>query len=556
MGDVTQPATTKSDKSSQETKVNTEVNHAASMQNGVVANVDGEDKSALTDFQYLRKILNSPVYDAAVNTDLNYLQRLSAELGNEIWLKREDQQPVKSFKLRGAYNRISQLNQAQLAKGVVAASAGNHAQGVAYSAKQKQIKATIVMPSTTPEIKVEAVKNFGGDWVEIVLYGDNFDAANAKAYALADEFGYTMIPPFDDPDVIAGQGTIGREILEQKPDIDMLFIAVGGGGLAAGVATYIKTISPNVKIIAVEAEDSACLLAAKAQGEPVNLDTVGIFADGVAVRKIGKEPFRLCQKHVDEFITVTSDEICAAIKDIFDDTRTIAEPAGAISIAAIRKYVRENDVQGKKLGGILCGANINFHTLRYVSERCELGEQKEAVFAVKIPEEKGAFRKFCMLMGSRAITEFNYRFATQNDAHIFVGTRLRGGLPEFHGLTQTLEQKGYEWFDLSNDETAKLHVRYMVGGRPSVLPNEHIFSFKFPEAPGALMRFLETLGEQWNITLFHYRNHGAAEGMVLAGFDVPEAEFSRFQGYLDELSYEYTEQTDNPAYRFFLSDCQ
>ncbi|MCY7294944.1 threonine ammonia-lyase, biosynthetic [Alteromonas sp. a30] len=509
----------------------------------------------LTAFEYLRKILSSPVYDVAVNSDLNYLQRLSAELGNQIWLKREDQQPVKSFKLRGAYNRICQLTEAQLARGVVAASAGNHAQGVAYSAKYKNIRATIVMPSTTPEIKVEAVRNFGGDNVEIVLYGDNFNTANAKAYALAEEHGYIMLPPFDDPDVIAGQGTIGKEILEQNPHIDTLFIAVGGGGLAAGISTYVKTIRPDIRIIAVEAEDSACYTAARGKGAPVDLPSVGIFADGVAVRRVGTEPFRLCQQFVDETITVSTDEICGAIKDIFDDTRTIAEPAGALSVAAIRKYTREKGISGRNIAGILCGANINFHTLRYVSERCELGEQKEAVFAVKIPEEKGAFMRFCRLMGDRAITEFNYRFALENDAHIFVGTRLRYGLPEFQQLTEKLEDEGYEWFDLSNDETAKLHVRYMVGGRPASLPNERIFSFEFPESPGALLRFLETLGEHWNITLFHYRNHGAAEGLVLAGFDIPEPEFERFKEDLNELNYEYTEQTQNPAYRFFLSGC-
>lgn len=515
----------------------------------------------LSDFEYVRKILKAPVYDVAKNTDLSYLQRLSDELDNDIWLKREDQQPVKSFKLRGAYNRISQLSEAQLKKGVVAASAGNHAQGVAYSAKKKEIHATIVMPQTTPEIKVEAVKKFGEGWVSVVLHGDNFNTANAKAYALAQEFGYTMIPPFDDADVIAGQGTIGKEILEKVPDLDILFIAVGGGGLAAGVSTYIKTINENVTIIAVEAVDSACYQAARGKGAPVDLDSVGIFADGVAVKRVGEEPFRLCQKHIDGTITVTSDEICAAIKDIFDDTRTIAEPAGALSVAAIRKYVREAEakgevLKGKKIGGILCGANINFHTLRYVSERCELGEQKEAVFAVNIPEEKGAFKRFCKQLGDRVITEFNYRFSTENDAHIFVGTRLREGLSEFNALTQSLSQEGYEWFDLSNDETAKLHVRYMVGGRPASLPNERLFSFKFPESPGALLRFLETLGEQWNITLFHYRNHGAAEGLVLAGFDIPEQEFDVFQGFLDELGYEYNEKTDNPAYRFFLSSCQ
>ncbi|UAA38948.1 threonine ammonia-lyase, biosynthetic [Paraneptunicella aestuarii] len=511
--------------------------------------------SNVTEFEYLQKILRSPVYDVAVNSDFVKLNRFSESMGNEVWLKREDQQPVKSFKLRGAYNRISQLSQAQLDAGVVAASAGNHAQGVAYSAARKGIKATIVMPETTPDIKVEAVRNFGGDNVKIVLFGSNFDAANAKAYELAKEQGLTMIPPFDNDDVIAGQGTIGKEILEKNPDLDILFIAVGGGGLAAGIATYVKAIRPDIKVVAVEAEDSACLKAALEAGQPVDLPSVGIFADGVAVKRIGEEPFRLCQQYVDEVITVNSDEICAAIKDIFDDTRVIAEPAGALSIAAIRKYVRENDIKGKKLAGILCGANINFHTLRYVSERCELGEQKEAVFAVKIPEQKGSFKKFCKILGGRSITEFNYRFASDRNAHVFVGIKLREGLSEFKQLTDALEANGYQWFDLSNNEIAKLHVRYMVGGRPPTLLNEHIYSFEFPESPGALLRFLETLGDRWNITLFHYRNHGAAQGLVLAGFDIPDLDQQEFNQYLEKLSgYLYQEQTDNPAYKFFLSD--
>lgn len=503
---------------------------------------------------YLKKVLLSPVYDVAVNSDLVLLERFSKSMGNQVWLKREDQQPVKSFKLRGAYNRLSQLSDEQLAAGVVAASAGNHAQGVAYSAFKKQIRATIVMPETTPEIKVDAVKAFGGEFVNIVLHGTSFDAASDKAKELAVKKGFTMIPPFDNPDVIAGQGTIAKEILEQNPNLDTLFIAVGGGGLIAGIASYVKQLRPDIKIVAVEAEESACLQAAIAAGKPVPLPHVGIFADGVAVKIIGEETFRLCQMYVDEVMTVSSDEICAAIKDIFDDTRVIAEPAGAISIAAIRKYVRENDISGQNLGGILCGANINFHTLRYVSERCELGEQKEAVFAVKIPESKGAFKAFCKLLGNRSITEFNYRFASDREAHIFVGIKLRGGLEEYHELTNRLESNGYQWFDLSDNEMAKLHVRYMVGGRPPTLLNEHVFSFEFPEAPGALLTFLNTLGERWNITLFHYRNHGAAEGLVLAGFDIPADEREEFNEYLNKLGYLVNEESDNPAYKFFLSD--
>ncbi|GAB3025533.1 threonine ammonia-lyase, biosynthetic [Bowmanella dokdonensis] len=504
--------------------------------------------------EYLKKILLSHVYDVAVKSDLVKLDKLSAALDNDIWLKREDQQPVKSFKLRGAYNRISQLTEAQRQAGVIAASAGNHAQGVAYSARIKQIKAVIVMPQTTPDIKVDAVRTFGGDYVQVVLHGTSFDAASSEARRLSDEHGYTFIPPFDDADVIAGQGTIGRELLEQNPDLDTLFIAVGGGGLAAGIAVYLKQLKPDLKIIAVESEESACLKAALEAGKPVELPSVGIFADGVAVKLIGTETFRLCQQYVDEVITVSSDEICAGIKDIFDDTRVIAEPAGALSVAGMRKYVQQHGLKGRKLGGILCGANINFHTLRYVSERCELGEQKEAVFAVKIPEQSGAFRNFCRLLGGRAITEFNYRFASDKEAHIFVGLKLREGRAEFAHISQTLNQAGYQLFDLSDNEMAKLHVRYMVGGRPPALLNEHIFSFEFPEHPGALMKFLDTLGERWNITLFHYRNHGAAEGLVLAGFDIPEGSRSEFDRHVAQLGYSFEEQTDNPAYRFFLSD--
>lgn len=502
---------------------------------------------------YLKKILLAPVYDVAVNSDLNYMQRLSNELGTKIYLKREDQQPVKSFKLRGAYNRISALTEEQASKGVVAASAGNHAQGVAYSAKMKGIQATIVMPETTPDIKIEAVRRFGGNCVNVVLHGSSFDQASDHSKALAAKHGFTLIPPFDEPDVIAGQGTIAREILEQNPNLDVLFIAVGGGGLAAGIAVYLKQIKPEIKLIAVESEESACFCAAKETGTPTPLPSVGIFADGVAVKLMGSETFRLCNEYIDEVMTVSNDEICAAIKDIFDDTRVIAEPAGAISVAAIRKYAKSNDVSELELGGILCGANINFHTLRYVSERCELGEQKEAVFAVKIPEQKGAFKQFCECLGAKAITEFNYRYASDNEAHIFVGVKLKGGSEEQVQLQQSLKDKGYDCFDLSDNELAKLHVRHMVGGRPPAILNEHVFSFTFPERPGALLNFLNTLGERFDITLFHYRNHGAAEGLVLAGFDIEPAQRDAFNQYVAELGYDAQEVTHNPAYQFFLS---
>jgi threonine dehydratase len=410
------------------------------------------------------------------------------------------------------------------------------------------------MPATAPDIKVEAVRNFGGEFVNVVLHGTSFDEAKDESVRLSKEFGYTLVPPFDDEDVIAGQGTIGRELLEQNPELDTLFIAVGGGGLIAGISVFLKQLKPELKIIAVESEESACLQAAMLAGKPVPLEHVGIFADGVAVKVIGEEPFRLCQEYVDEVITVNTDEICAAIKDIFDDTRVIAEPAGALSVAGIRKYLKTNPMQGKKFGGILCGANINFHTLRYVSERCELGEQKEAVIAVKIPERKGAFREFCGLLGGRAITEFNYRYSSDKEAHIFVGIRLSNGRPELTQLTQTLGEHDFQSFDLSENEIAKLHVRYMVGGRPPTLLNERLFSFEFPEYPGALKKFLDTLGEKWNISLFHYRNHGAAQGLVLAGFEVAEEERQDFAQHLAELGYLYEEQTDNPAYKFFLAD--
>ena len=507
----------------------------------------------VSDHDYLKKILLAPVYDVAVNSELSTMSRLSQLIGNDVYLKREDQQPVKSFKLRGAYNRLCTLTKAQLEGGVIAASAGNHAQGLAYGAKKKGIHATIVMPETTPDIKVDAVRRFGGNFVNIVLHGTNFDAASQHARNLAASQGYTFIPPFDDADVIAGQGTVARELLEQNPNIDILFVAIGGGGLAAGIAVYLKQLKPDIKIIGVESEESACFKAAMEAGKIVTLPTVGIFADGVAVKTMGTETFRLCERLLDGVITVSNDEICSAIKDIFDDTRVIAEPAGAMSIAAIKKYVAEHDIKGKKLGGILCGANINFHTLRYVSERCELGEQKEAVFAVKIPERRGAFKQFCETLGGKAITEFNYRFANDADAHIFVGVNLKGGKKEYNALHASLTSQGYNCFDLSDNELAKLHVRHMVGGRPPALLNEAVFTFEFPEHPGALLKFLNTLGERWNITLFHYRNHGAAEGLVLAGFEIPPESRAEFEEHVQQLNYEHKEVTQDPAYRFFLS---
>lgn len=501
---------------------------------------------------YLKKILLSPVYDVAVKSDLSYLPRLSKELDNEIWLKREDQQPVKSFKLRGAYSRICALSDSQQAAGVVTASAGNHAQGVAYAAHRKSIQATIVMPETTPDIKVEAVARFGQEHANIVLHGTSFDAASAHARELSETQGLTLVPPFDDPDVIAGQGTVARELLEQNPNIDTLFIAVGGGGLAAGMAVYLKQLKPEIKLIAVESEESACLKAALDAGKPVTLPSVGIFADGVAVRTIGSEPFRLCEQYLDGLITVSNDEICTAIKDIFDDTRVIAEPAGAMSVAAIRKYVAQHNVSGEKLGGILCGANINFHTLRYVSERCELGEQKEAIFAVPLKERQGEFKRFCEALGGRIITEFNYRYSDDAQATVFVGIKLKGGQQEYLELFDSLRSDGYAPTDLSDNELSKLHIRHMIGGRTIENKSESVFTFEFPEYPGALMKFLNTLGGEFNITLFHYRNHGAASGLVMAGFELEANQQDSFNAHLKSLGYVYADVSDNEAYQLFL----
>jgi len=506
--------------------------------------------SQLTGLQYLTRILQAPVYDTAVVTPLDSLKKLSARVNNSVLLKREDKQPVFSFKLRGAYNKIAQLTTEQLAIGVVTASAGNHAQGVALSAKYRKTTATIVMPRTTPDIKVESVKQLGGT---VVLHGDSFDQANAHAKALADDDGMVFIPPFDDQDVIAGQGTVAMELLQQHREINYVFVPVGGGGLIAGIAVYLKMVRPDIKIVGVESQDSACLTAALKAGQPVDLDRVGLFADGVAVKRVGEEPFRLAKQHVDAMITVSTDEICAAVKDIFEDTRAIAEPSGALALAGLKKYSANKQLKDQHLVAILSGANVNFHGLRYVSERCELGEQKEGIMAVTIPEQKGSFRRFCDLLGGRAITEFNYRFSNNDRANIFVGLRLANGETELNTMIQSLQSEGYPAQDLSSNELAKLHVRYMVGGRPCESLNERLFSFVFPECPGALTSFLATLGENWNITLFHYRNHGAAYGRVLAGFELPEQQHSDFIAHLEKLGYQYKDESTNPVYNTFLT---
>ncbi|WP_037469604.1 threonine ammonia-lyase, biosynthetic [Shewanella marina] len=496
---------------------------------------------------YLQKTLLANVYQVAKVTPLTPLKKLSARLNSQILLKREDLQPVHSFKLRGAYNRIVNLSAEQRACGVVCASAGNHAQGVALSANKLGINALIVMPVTTPEIKVDAVRRFGA---EVKLIGQSFDEANHYAKQQAEEYGRVYIAPFDDEDVIAGQGTIAQELLQQQQDLDAIYVPVGGGGLAAGVAAYYKAVMPHVKIIAVEPEDSACLKAAIAAGHPVDLAQVGLFADGVAVKRIGEKTFKVAQLYIDDVITVSSDEICTAVKDIFEDTRAIAEPSGALALAGLKKN-RSAHADNEKLAAILSGANVNFHSLRYMSERCELGEQKEAVLAVKIPEQPGSFLRFSQLLGSKGITEFNYRFSGRQQAVVFAGIRVNG-IDDVKQLTQTLIDADFDVEDLSHDETAKLHVRYMVGGKPSTVINERIFSFEFPEHPGALLQFLMTLKSRWNISLFHYRNHGAAYGKVLVGFEVKAEDDEQLHRLFDQLGFVYHEETQSRAYQLFL----
>lgn len=503
---------------------------------------------------YLQKILTASVYDVAKITPLSAMKKLSSRLGCEVFLKREDLQPVHSFKLRGAHNRIASLTAKECQAGVVCASAGNHAQGVAMSAANRNIDAVIVMPTTTPDIKIDSVKRLGGN---VILHGQSFDMANDYAKSLAVEQGRVYIAPFDDEAVIAGQGTIAQEILQQNKELEAIFIPVGGGGLIAGIAAYYKAVMPQVKIIGVEPEDAACLKAAIAAGEPITLEQVGLFADGVAVKRIGDESFRLAKEYVDDVITVSSDEICAAVKDIFEDTRAIAEPAGALALAGLKKYQHLANEQASvqtmtKMAAILSGANVNFHNLRYMSERCELGEHKEAVLAVKIPEIKGSFLKFLALLGQRSITEFNYRFSSRKQAVVFAGIRLTGHTGELNEIISSLTQASFKVQDLSLDETAKLHIRYMVGGKPEESLQERLFSFEFPEHPGALLTFLTTLQSQWNISLFHYRNHGAAFTRVLVGFELPEFDNFAFQQFLNELGYIYQEETLNPAYQLFL----
>jgi threonine dehydratase len=500
-------------------------------------------------YDYLERILRARVYDVASETPLERAERLSKRFKASIWLKREDMQSVFSFKLRGAYNKIYNLSSEARKRGVIAASAGNHAQGVALAGKRLGVAALIVMPTTTPPIKVQTVRSLGA---RIVLYGDSYDDAYEHALELADEKGLTFVHPFDDPDVIAGQGTIAMEVLRQHEDpIDAIYIPVGGGGLIAGMAAYIKRVRPEIQVISVEPEETPTLQRALSAGRRVTLKQIGLFADGVAVKQIGGETFKLARRYVDDTVLVSTDEICAAIKDIYDDTRSVAEPAGALAVAGIKKHAQERSLAGQSLVAILSGANINFDRLRHVAERAELGEQREALFAVEIPERPGSFLAFCKVLGKRNITEFNYRYADPRRAHVFCGVELSGGNEERESLKQKLEQKGFPVVDLTDNETAKLHIRYMVGGHAPQVHNEQLFRFVFPERPGALLNFLSGLSRGWNISLFHYRNHGSAYGRVLVGIQLDQKELTEFRAYLQELGYRYHEETDNPAYRLF-----
>jgi len=500
---------------------------------------------------YRARVESAQVYDVAVVTPLQPAPKLSARLDNTVLLKREDLQSVHSFKLRGAYNKIAQLPEAVRRRGVIAASAGNHAQGVALAAQRLGIPAWIVMPRTTPPIKVEAVRAYGA---RAVLHGDAYDDAAAHAAELAVQKGLTPVPPYDDPDVIAGQGTVARELLDQQGDapLDAVFVCTGGGGLLAGVAAYIKALQPHTRVISVEPEDSNCMAAALAAGRRVQLAEVGLFADGVAVRQAGKEPFRLAREFVDEAITVSVDEICAAVRDFYNETRAIAEPAGALGIAGLKRWVAQHGVRRQRLAAIVSGANVNFDRLRHVAERAELGDGRETLLAVTIPEKPGSFRRFLRLLGRRVVTEFNYRYAGPAQAHVFAGVHFSG--PEERAqVIEVLRAEGYPVSDLSGDEMAKVHVRYMVGGRAPGLADERLFRFEFPERPGALTDFLTAVGGRWNISLFHYRNHGAAYGRVLCGLQVPKSERVECRRVFEALGYAWADESDNPAYALFLS---
>ncbi|WP_042421303.1 threonine ammonia-lyase, biosynthetic [Comamonas granuli] len=512
----------------------------------------------LTPLDYLKKILTARVYDVALESDLEPARNLSRRLHNKVLLKREDQQPVFSFKLRGAYNKMAQLAPEQLARGVICASAGNHAQGVAMSAHKLGTRAVVVMPTTTPQVKIDAVRALGG---EVVLHGDSYSDAYGHAVELQQAQGLTFVHPFDDPDVIAGQGTIAMEILRQLQKLgsnrlDAVFVAIGGGGLVSGVANYIKAVRPEIKVIGVQMNDSDAMMQSVRAGERVTLPDVGLFSDGTAVKLVGEETFRVASGLVDGFITVDTDAVCAAIKDIFVDTRSIVEPAGALAVAAIKQYVATHKTKGETYAAILCGANMNFDRLRFVAERAEMGEEREALLAVTIPEERGSFRRFCEIIGAlpggpRSVTEFNYRISDAARAHVFVGLSTHGK-GESEKLARSFARQGYEALDLTQDELAKEHLRHLVGGRSSLAHNERLLRFVFPERPGALFKFLSLMQPTWNISLFHYRNQGADYGRILVGMQVPAEDAAAFDAFLATLGYPYVEETQNPAYRLFL----
>jgi threonine dehydratase len=501
--------------------------------------------------EYLERIRQARVYDVAIRTPLEAAPRLSERLGNQILYKREDLQPVFSFKIRGAYNKLAHLSKPERQQGVICSSAGNHAQGMALAARELGVRAVVVMPVITAAIKVDAVRALGA---EVILHGVDYDAAYAHARELAVSNGLSFIHPFDDADVIAGQGTIGMEIFEQYPDpIHAIFVPIGGGGLISGIALYAKALRPEIRIIGVEPEDSASMHAAMAAGEPVTLEHVGIFADGVAVRRVGDESFRISQHLVDEIILVSTDETCAAIQDIFEDTRTLVEPAGALAVAGLKRYLQKNRVHDQTLVTLNCGANMNFNRLRHIAERAAIGEEREALMAVEIPERPGSFLEFCAAIGSRNVTEFNYRYGDPAAARVFVGLELSQGKAERAEIVHSLEAAGLRVVDMSDNEMAKLHVRHMVGGQAPAISDERLYRFEFPERPGALLNFLQAIGTQWNISLFHYRNHGSDFGRVLAGIQVPERDLPSFERHLKELGYAYADETGNPAYRMFLA---
>ena len=520
-----------------------------SARRGTKKGKDTQVSTPLSLASYLQKILTARVYDVAIETSLEPARSLSKRLSNQVLLKREDSQPVFSFKLRGAYNKMAHLSKEQLARGVICASAGNHAQGVALAAKRLGCKAMIVMPVTTPRLKIDAVRAFGGD---VVLHGESYSDAYLHALDLERENALTFVHPFDDPDVIAGQGTIAMEILRQhQGPIDAVFVAIGGGGLISGVAAYIKAVRPEIKVIGVQTNDSDAMVRSVKAGKRITLADVGLFSDGTAVKTVGEETFRLTRELVDDFVIVDTDAVCAAIKDVFQDTRSILEPAGALGVAAVKQYVERHKLKGQTFVAITCGANMNFDRLRFVAERAEVGEEREALFAVTIPEERGSFKRFCELIGPRAVTEFNYRISDDKNAHVFVGiaTSNRG---ESDRIARNFERHGFSTIDLTHDELAKQHVRHMVGGRSELARDERLYRFIFPERPGALMRFLSSMHPEWNISLFHYRNQGADYGRILVGIQVPKQDKQAFREFLDTLAYPCEDETDNAVYRLFL----